>query len=224
MGEVKYSVFMQTHLILAAGMERSPPVTRAGGGDNDIDEREVAAENSRAPSRARRSSLENDPFFARGPWATRTGTLTRLPSLVRPRPLTMPFGDVGMASTTVVSIRRLVAAVAMKTKRRRGGGWSMGSRGSNYTRASTPDDGRRRGRASDPTEAAGAEILWLAAAPPLPHASVESLQKESYGGKKKSYFPPKVGNIPGEVGKNSTQKSGTIVLGTVVSILCRFSR
>ena len=140
MGEVKYSVFMQTHLILAAGMERSPPVTRAGGGDNDIDEREVAAENSRAPSRARRSSLENDPFFARGPWATRTGTLTRLPSLVRPRPLTMPFGDVGMASTTVVSIRRLVAAVAMKTKRRRGGGWSMGSRGSDCTKG--VDSGR----------------------------------------------------------------------------------
>ncbi len=35
--------------------------------------------------------------------------------------------------------------------------------------------------------------------------------------KKKSYFPPKVGNILGEVGQNSTRpKSGTIVLGTVV--------
>ena len=33
---------------------------------------------------------------------------------------------------------------------------------------------------------------------------------------KKSFFPPQVGNIPAEVGKNPTQKRRTIVLGTVV--------
>jgi hypothetical protein len=36
-------------------------------------------------------------------------------------------------------------------------------------------------------------------------ASVETTRKESYGGKK-SFFPPKVGNIPGEVGKNPEKK------------------
>ena len=41
---------------------------------------------------------------------------------------------------------------------------------------------------------------------------------------KKNYFPPQVGNIPGEVGKNSTRKSGTIVLGTVVMLHRGFKR
>jgi len=36
---------------------------------------------------------------------------------------------------------------------------------------------------------------------------------------KKSFFPPQVGNIPAEVGKNPTQKRRTIVLGTVVSCI-----
>ena len=46
----------------------------------------------------------------------------------------MPFGDDGMASTTVVWNRRLVAAVAVGWKRRRGGGMSMGSLGSYFTK------------------------------------------------------------------------------------------
>jgi hypothetical protein len=46
-------------------------------------------------------------------------------------------GSVGRrqgALMAVVLIRRLVAAVVMKTKRRRGDGWSMESRGSNCTK------------------------------------------------------------------------------------------
>ncbi len=108
-------------------MERTLSVARAGGGDDSIDEREVVVENSRAPSRARRSSLENDPFFGRGSWAPRAVGLTRLPSFVRPRPLTMPFGDDGMVSTTVVSNRRLALAVARPESSAEGGGWSKGS-------------------------------------------------------------------------------------------------
>ena len=190
MGEVKYSVFMQTHLILAAGMERSPPVTRAGGGDNDIDEREVAAENSRAPSRARRSSLENDPFFARGPWATRTGTLTRLPSLVRPRPLTMPFGDVGMASgdeDEAAPRGRMVDGIERERLHEGRRLWTMGG-----------DGGERRVR----PRRGGVEKLWLTLFSSLPRASVESLRRNHMAGKKR-YFPPQVGNIPVEAGKNS---------------------
>ena len=39
---------------------------------------------------------------------------------------------------------------------------------------------------------------------------------------KKSFFPPQVGNIPAEVGKNPTQKRRTIVLGTVVCVKAEF--
>ena len=49
----------------------------------------------------------------------------------------------------------------------------------------------------------------------LPHASVESLQKESYGGKKK-IFPTTSGKYPGRGGKKLIFFSWTIVLGTVV--------
>jgi len=62
----------------------------------------------------------------------------------------------------------------------------------------------------------GVEKLWLALYSSLPHASVESLQKESYGGKKK-IFPTTSGKYPGRGGKKLIFFSWTIVLGTVVS-------
>jgi hypothetical protein len=49
----------------------------------------------------------------------------------------------------------------------------MGQEGATAQRASTPDDGWRRGRASDPAEAGrGGKIMVVAAAPPLLRASV----------------------------------------------------
>jgi len=57
----------------------------------------------------------------------------------------------------------------------------------------------------------------------LPHASVESLQKESYGGEKK-LFPTESGKYPGGGGKKLNSKSGTIVLGTVVCESRSFSQ
>ena len=105
---------LKTHLILAGGIW-------AGEGDDAINEEEVVAENSRAPSRARRSSLENDRFAGGGSWALQAGTLTRLPPFVRPPRLTMPFGDDGMALTMMVWNQSLVAAVAMGMERRQWG-------------------------------------------------------------------------------------------------------
>ena len=110
--------------------------------------------------------------------------LTRLPSLMRPQPLAMPFGDDGMASTTVVSVKR---------KWRRGGGWSMGSRGFDCTKGVDSGQWAAAGER-------GVEKVWLALYSSLPHASVESLQKESYGGKKK-IFPTESGKYPGRGGK-----------------------
>ena len=51
----------------------------------------------------------------------------------------------------------------------------------------------------------GVEKLWLALYSSLPHASVESLQKESYGGKKK-LFPTESGKYPGGGGKKLNSK------------------
>ena len=118
---------MQTYLILAGSMTRSLLVARAGGEDDGIDEWEVMVEKSRAPSRARRSSLENDRFVGQSSWAMRAVGLTRLPSFARPRPLTMPFGDDGMVSTTVVSNQSLALAVARLESGAEDGGWSKGS-------------------------------------------------------------------------------------------------
>ena len=50
----------------------------------------------------------------------------------------------------------------------------MGQEGATARRASTPDDGWRRGRASDPAEAGGDGKIMMAAAPPLLGASVEA--------------------------------------------------
>ncbi len=66
------------------------------------------------------------------------------------------------------------------------------------------------------SDGGGGGNILAASAPPLPRASVKSLQKESYG-RKKSYFPPRVGNIPVEAGKNPCPKKWTIDVGTVVS-------
>jgi hypothetical protein len=48
-----------------------------------------------------------------------------------------------------------VMAVAVGMKRRQGGRWSMGSKWSDWARALSPDDGRRRGRASCSAEVGG---------------------------------------------------------------------
>jgi len=69
---------------------------------------------------------------------------------------------------------------------------------------------------------AGMEILWLPLLSSLRLASVGLHGRNHMAGKKR-FFLPKVGKIPGEAGKNSTRKSGTIVLGTVAptySYLC----
>ncbi len=118
---------VQTHLILAGSMKRSLLATRGGGGDDCIAERELLPVCIRAPSRASRSSLENDLFLGRRSWAPRAVIFTRLPSFVRPAPLTMPFGDDGMASMMVVSKRRLALAVVSPESGAEGGGWSKGS-------------------------------------------------------------------------------------------------
>ncbi len=68
---------------------------------------------------------------------------------------------------------------------------------------------------------AGAEIFMVASLRALRLASVESLWKESYG-VKKSCFPPKVGNIPADVGKNPCLKNWTINVGTVVGRILLF--
>ena len=54
-----------------------------------------------------------------------------------------------------------VEAVAVGMERRRGGDGRWGFYGTTARRASSPDDGRRRGRASDPAEAGGAEIIMV---------------------------------------------------------------
>ena len=73
------------------------------------------------------------------------------------------------------------------------------------------DGGERRVR----PRRGGVEKLWLTLFSSLPRASVESLQKESYGGKKK-IFPATSGKYPGRGGKKLILFSWTIVLGTVV--------
>ena len=60
---------------------------------------------------------------------------------------------------------------------------------------------------------AGVKILWLPLFTPLLPASVKSLRKESYGGKKK-LFPAESGKYP--AGKNPCPKKWTIDVGTVV--------
>jgi hypothetical protein len=125
---------VEAHLILAGGMERSVSVARAGGGDDGIDKKEVVVECRRAPLCARRLSLENDRFVARGSWAMKAVGRTRLPSFVQPRPLAMPFGDDGMVSTTVVSSRNIIAALTVGWKRRRWGGRSIGLEWSDCTK------------------------------------------------------------------------------------------
>ncbi len=58
-------------------MKRSLSATRAGGGNDTINERELLPVCIQAPSRASRSSLENDRFVRRSSWAQRTVGFTR---------------------------------------------------------------------------------------------------------------------------------------------------
>ena len=81
-----------------------------------------------------------------------------------------------------------------------------GRKGATARRASSPDDGWRRGRASDPDEVGGDGNIMVDPAPSLLLASVEAQQKESYGGKKK-LFPRKSGKYPGRGGKKLDSKT-----------------
>ena len=202
-------------------MERSLSVARAGGCDDGIDEWEVGVveECRRAPSRARRSSLENDRFVARGCLASRAVGRTRLPSFVRPRLLAIPFGDDGMALMTVVSCRSIVAASAVGLERRRWGGRSMGLKGSDCAKGvdsgrwAAEGEGVGSGRGGRGWNNYGCLVLLS-----LPLASVEAPRQESYGGKKK-FFPGESGKYPGRGGKKLKKKTWTIDGGTVVPIV-----
>ena len=141
--------------------------------------------------------------------------LTRLPSLMRPQPLAMPFGDDGMASTTVVSVKR---------KWHRGGGWSMGPRGSNCTKGVDSGQWATAGESIGFRRGGGGGGKSMVGSLLLSSTCFCGEPAEGIIWRGKSYFPPKVGNIPGEVGKNSTRKSGTIVLGTVVRESRSFSQ
>ena len=55
----------------------------------------------------------------------------------------------------------------------------MGQEGATAQRASTPDDGWRRGRASDPAKAGGGRKIMVAAAPPLLGASVHNSSRQN---------------------------------------------
>ena len=171
-----------------------------GEGNNAINKEEVAAENRRAPSRMRRSSLENDRFAGGGSWALRAGTLTRLPPFVRPPRLTMPFGDDGMTSASVVWSRRDVASTAVRGEQRQGGGWSMGSSGSDRTKGVVSGRWEAAGESvgSGRGGGGGKNYGCLSLAYFCREPTVGNIQWE-----KKNYFPTQVGNIPGEAGKNS---------------------
>jgi len=129
-------------------------------------------------------------------------------------------GSVGRrqgASTTVVLIRRLVAAVVVKTKRRRGCGWLMESRGSNCTKGVNSGRWAATGEIVGFGRGSDGRNIMVGRCSSSYACFCRGYKVGIIWREKKSYFPTKVGNVPGEVGKNSTRKSGTIVLGTVVS-------
>ncbi len=113
-----------------------------------------------------------------------------------------PAGGGGGLLTTVVSNRSILAAVAGGGgSGANGGGGRWGRIGTTAQRASTPDDGRRRGRESDPAEVGGDGSIMVGRC----SSSLASFCGGPTVGitwrEKKSFFLDRVGNILGEVGK-----------------------
>ncbi len=96
-----------------------------------------------------------------------------------------------------------------------------GHEGATARRASTPEDGWQRGRASDLAEVGRGGNIMVAS---LLLSSAVFCKEPAAGiiWRGKSYFPPKVGNIQVEAGKKPSPKKWTIDVGTVVNYSQRF--